>query len=115
MTEPKKMKRRIRKKLCLGEFAIIGFEFSCSIEDMDEDKVDGFFSDLLNFLEVEDLQFAGGGSKHDFGGYITLPNCNVKATDADREKVQKWLSAQAGVSDVNVEPLSDAIYGIDEA
>jgi uncharacterized protein YggL (DUF469 family) len=109
-----KMKRRIRKKLYLEEFAIIGFEFFCSIDEMDEDKVDNFFTDLLHFLEIENLKFSGGGSKHQFGGFITLSSRDSNATDADREKVEKWLTAHAGVSDVKINPLSDAMYGIEE-
>jgi uncharacterized protein YggL (DUF469 family) len=110
-----KMKRRIQKKLYLGEFAILGFEFSCSIDDMDEDKVNDFFTDLLTFLEDNNMMFSGGGTKDNFGGYITSPNRYGCNTDEDRSALETWLTAQSGVSDVKVEALTDAIYGYNEA
>ena len=110
MTQPK-MNRRLRKKLYLGEFAVIGFEFSCSIDDMDETKVNDFFSDLLSFLESNNMLFSGGGTKDNFGGYITSQLRYGSLTDTDRETLKTWLSSVTGVSDILLEDLSDAIYG----
>ena len=106
-----KMNRRLRKKQYLGEFAVIGFEFSCSIAEMDETKVDDFFSDLLSFLESNNMLFSGGGTKDNFGGYITSQQRYGSLTDADRETLKTWLSSVAGVADVHLDELSDAIYG----
>jgi len=114
MTQPK-MNRRLRKKLCLAEFAVIGFEFSCSIDDMDETKVNDFFSELLSFLESNNMLFSGGGTKDNFGGYITSQLRYGSLTDADREALKTWLSSNEGVADVHLDDLSDAIYGNDEA
>jgi len=110
-----KMNRRIRKKLYLGEFAIMGFEFSCSIDDMDESKVNTFFSELLSFLESNNMLFSGGGTKDNFGGYITSQQRYGSLTDADSATLKAWLSGNAGVTDIQLEDLSDAIYGNDEA
>ena len=109
------MNRRLRKKLYLGEFAIIGFEFSCSIDEMDESKVNDFFSELLSFLESNNMLFSGGGTKDNFGGYITSQQRYGSLTDADSEALKTWLSSNAGVTDVQLEDLSDAIYGNDVA
>jgi uncharacterized protein YggL (DUF469 family) len=109
-----KMKRRIRKKLYLGEFAILGFEFSCSIDDMDENKVNDFFADLLTFLASNNMLFSGGGTKDNFGGYITSRQRYGCATDEGRKALETWLTAQAGVTDAQVAELSDAIYGYNE-
>ena len=109
------MNRRLRKKLYLGEFAIIGFEFSCSIAEMDETKVNDFFSELLAFLESNNMLFSGGGTKDNFGGYITSQQRYGSLTDADSEALKTWLSSNSGVTDVQLEDLSDAIYGNDEA
>ena len=110
-----KMNRRIRKKLYLGEFAIMGFEFSCSIDEMDESKVNAFFSELLSFLESNDMLFSGGGTKDNFGGYITSQQRYGSLTAADSDKLKTWLSGNAGITDIQLEDLSDAIYGNDEA
>ena len=110
-----KMNRRLRKKLYLGEFAILGFEFSCSIDEMDETKVNDFFSELLSFLESNNMLFSGGGTKDNFGGYITSQLRYGSLNDADREALKTWLSSNAGVTDIHLEDLTDAIYGNDEA
>jgi uncharacterized protein YggL (DUF469 family) len=110
-----KMNRRLRKKLYLGEFAITGFEFSCSIDEMDETKVNDFFSELLTFLESNNMLFSGGGTKDNFGGYITSQLRYGSLTAADSETLKTWLSGKAGVTDILLEDLSDAIYGNDEA
>ncbi len=110
-----KMNRRLRKKLYLGEFAITGFEFSCSIDDMDETKVNDFFSELLAFLESNNMLFSGGGTKDNFGGYITSQQRYGSLTAADSEALKTWLSGNAGVTDVQLEDLTDAIYGNTEA
>lgn len=109
---PSKMKRRIRKKLYLEEFAVIGFEFSCAIEEMDEDKVDAFFDGLLGLMEEHDLMFNGGGTQQNFGGYISVNTRYGHATEAHRELLKNWLSQQAGVTDIQIDELSDAFYGI---
>ncbi len=110
-----KMNRRIRKKLYLGEFAIMGFEFSCSIDEMDETKVNDFFSELLSFLESNNMLFSGGGTKDNFGGYITSQLRYGSLTAADSETLNTWLSSNSGVTDIHLEDLSDAIYGYTEA
>lgn len=109
-----KMNRRLRKKLYLGEFAIIGFEFSCSIDDMDENKVNDFFSELLTFLQSNNMLFSGGGTKDNFGGYITSQQRYGSLTDTDSEALKTWLSGYKGVADIQIEDLSDAIYGYNE-
>ena len=110
-----KMNRRLRKKLYLGQFAIIGFEFSCSIDEMDETKVNNFFSELLSFLESNNMLFDGGGTKDNFGGYITSKLRYGSLTEADSETLKTWLSSNAGVKDIHLADLSDAIYGYNEA
>jgi len=109
-----KMNRRLRKKLYLGEFAIMGFEFSCSIDDIEEEKVNDFFSELLTFLQSNNMLFSGGGTKDNFGGYVTSQQRYGSLTDSDGEALSKWLTSAAGVSDVKIENLTDAIYGYTE-
>ncbi len=111
---PSKMNRRLRKKLYLGEFAITGFEFSCSIDGVDENKVNDFFSELLSFLQSNNMLFSGGGTKDNFGGYITSQLRYGSLTGADSETLKTWLSGYAGVTDIHLEDLSDAIYGYEE-
>ena len=43
--------RRIRKKLFLGEFAILGFEISCETDINDFDRYDVFVDDFVDYID----------------------------------------------------------------
>jgi uncharacterized protein YggL (DUF469 family) len=43
--------RRIRKKLFLGEFAILGFEISCETDINDFDRYDAFVDDFIDYID----------------------------------------------------------------
>jgi uncharacterized protein len=108
---PAQKSRRLQKKLYLGEFAVIGFEFSVSLANFDESQFETFFDGLIAFIESRDLEIGGGGSKDNFNGYIA-PNARYgKTTDEDRKALEDFLKTQEGVSDIKIEPLSDAYYG----
>ncbi|MEY8198977.1 MAG: 50S ribosome-binding protein YggL, partial [Colwellia sp.] len=53
--------RRLRKKLYLDEFAILGFEVSCSIGVETSDEFDLFLDQLVSFVEDNELIMGGGG------------------------------------------------------
>jgi hypothetical protein len=105
------MKKRLRKKLYLGEFAVMGFEFSTSLSNFSDDQIDGFFDALVEFIDSRDLQIGGGGSKDKFGGYISSNSRYGSTTDEDRSALEAWLGNQSGISAVSVQPLSDVNHG----
>lgn len=49
--------RRLRKKLYLGEFAILGFEVSCKTSITDFDQYDVFIDDFIDFIDSIGLCF----------------------------------------------------------
>jgi len=110
MNNPK-MNRRLRKKLYVGEFAVMGFEFSASLSGLSAKEVDAFFDALLLFIESRSLLIGGGGAQDEFSGYIIPAKRYSSATEEDRAAVEQWLKSQSGVSDVVVEPLTDAYHG----
>ena len=57
MTTPIKRSNRLRKKLYLDEYAILGFEFSCKI-DLTEEADYGQFFDNLDIVYAHFLTFA---------------------------------------------------------
>ena len=53
--------RRLRKKLFLGEFAILGFEISCETDINDFDRYDAFVDEFIDYIDGLNLCFGGGG------------------------------------------------------
>lgn len=105
-----KMKRRLKKKLHLEEFAVQGFEFSCRI-NTDELSADDFFDGLIELVENRDLVIEGDGSDHDFNAYVIASGRYESTSPDDVEAVKQWLEATKGIEDAKVEDLSDAYYG----
>ena len=62
-------KRRIQKKLFLGEFAMLGFEVSCDTKIQDFDSYDTFVDEFIDYIDALDLSFGGGGLEL-FEGFI---------------------------------------------
>lgn len=77
--------RRLRKKLYLGEFAILGFEVSCTTSITDFDQYDVFIDEFIDFIDGIGLCFGGGGLEL-FEGFVcatgTLPLSNRSRTVA---------------------------------
>lgn len=112
MQSGKNRSRRLRKKLYLDEFAMMGFEFSCKIDLKQEAEFDTLFDALAELIYSRNLLVDGGGNEDGFEGYIISGERYESATDEDRKAIEEWLKAQPGVSDVEVDDLSDAFYGM---
>jgi len=106
-----KMKRRLRKKLYLDDFAVLGFDFSCEIDSNSELDVDGFFDGLIQLIESRNLLIGGVGTETEFSGFITSNERYSSATDEDREALKSWFDSVKGLDNIKVEPLCDAHYG----
>lgn len=103
--------RRLRKKLFLDEFAILGFEFSCLIE-VNEKEFDGLLDDFLDFMESRNLCFGGGADLNTFGGFVCSNERYSSASNDDQIALRDWLTKLDAVKDVKIGSLVDANYGI---
>lgn len=110
MQNEKNRSKRLRKKLFVGEFAVQGFAFSCTIDASDETALDAFFNGLLDLVESRNLQIGGGGNQENFEGYISSGDRYGSATEDDKKALEEWLAAQTNISNTVVEGLSDAYY-----
>ncbi len=104
------MKRRLRKKLYLGEFAVLGFEFSCTLNLDTEDAFDSWLDQLIEFIESRDLCMGGSGDTKSFSGFICSAHRYKSAVDEDREAVKNWLESSGVASNVVIGGLVDAYY-----
>ena len=102
-------KRRIRKKLYLGEFAVLGFEISCETDINDFDRYDAFVDDFIDYIDSIGLSFGGGGLEL-FEGFICSMDRYGSATDEQKALVVAWLEAREDVKSVKTGELLDANY-----
>ena len=103
------IKLRLRKKLYLGEFAILGFEVSCKTSITDFDQYDVFIDEFIDFIDSIGLCFGGGGLEL-FEGFLCSIERYRSVTEAEQLQVAQWLEARAEVTKVEVSELIDANY-----
>jgi uncharacterized protein len=100
------MKKRLRKKLRLGEFQEFGFSIafrmSSTLSTKDRDVLLDAFIDMI---EQNGLQFGGGGL-NDWEGFVNLDSRGT-ATEQHRQVVHEWLDGHPQVEDVVVGQLVD--------
>ncbi len=104
--------RRLRKKLYLDEFAVLGFEFSCNLNFKTEEKFDSLFDQFIDFIESRELCMGGGGDTKSFGGCICSNHRYLSASNEDRASILALLESKVDISDIVVGDLVDANYGI---
>jgi uncharacterized protein YggL (DUF469 family) len=95
--------RRLRKKLYLDEFAVFGFEISCSIGVKSSDGFDLFLDQLI---------MSGGGDVKEFNAFICSEHRYVSATKEDSDNIKTWLNNNEAANNIVVGELVDANYGI---
>ncbi len=100
--------RRLRKKLYLDEFQVMGFAFSCRLDLMEEHEFDPLINEFLSYIEQRDLVMGGGADLKTFDGFIVPERRYDSATNDDRTAVEQWLTEHRSCFDVIVGPLIDA-------
>lgn len=104
------MKKRLRKKLCKGEYKEMGFYVRFSLaEDMSEADLEAFL-DLFftEALESRGLGFGGGGN-HEWEGFVAVDG-RGSVSEEQRQEVESWLANQPRVRSHEVSDLRDAWY-----
>ncbi|MFT4941977.1 MAG: hypothetical protein ACI88A_005051 [Paraglaciecola sp.] len=110
MTEKTTRNRRIRKKLHLDEWAILGFEFSCKLTVASEADYDLFFNSFAELVNTQHLYITLDNDSESFEGFVTSADRYGNATEEDRAAIEALLSSHAIVNDVDVGNLVDAFY-----
>lgn len=100
-------KRRLQKKLRVGEFQEFGFSVSATIADIPnrDEVLDRFVADVF----AHGLVFGGWSNETVVEGFIALGK-RGSTTEEHRQFVESWLKAQPGIADVEVGELVDAHY-----
>jgi uncharacterized protein len=104
--------RRLRKKLYLDEFAIVGFEFTCKINIESEVEYDAFFGRLADVVESRNLHINLDGDAEFFVGFVTSGERYGNATEEDKAAIEAVLTSSTIVSNLTVGSLVDAFHEI---
>ena len=109
------MKKRLRKKKHLGEFAVRGVSLRVRFVDgFDEAAFDRFIDDFIDWIETKDLQFGGGGSYQSAWEGVIDPSPQWLKIPSDViADLESWLRASGQVSGFEISPLWDLYYGRD--
>ncbi|MFT6909798.1 MAG: hypothetical protein ACJAS1_006525 [Oleiphilaceae bacterium] len=100
--------RRLRKKLYLDEFSVLGFELS--FDFVSDENFNSFLAELIDLIESRELILGGGGLKP-FNAFIFSEYRYKSATYGDRNAVKDWLVENDSVENIIINPLVDANYG----
>ena len=106
----KNRSRRLRKKLYVDEFKVLGFNIDLKfVADSSEEDLDAFFDEFLDSATYKnDLIFGGGGTTEEFSGFIVPMERYKSATEDDRKLITEWLEKSSRVESVKVGELQDA-------
>ncbi len=104
--------RRLRKKLYLNEFSILGFEFSCKINLDSEEECELFFDKFADLVDEKNLFVSIDGDQGVFEGFVTSGDRYGSATEEDRKSIEDALASYKIISDVTVGELMDAHYSV---
>ena len=112
MSETPNRNRRLQKKLYLGDWAILGFEFSFKLTDASDEQYEAFFNSLEELVNAEELYISLDNNSEAFEGSVTSAHRYGNATEEDRAAIETLLKSHSIVSDVKVGELVDAFYGM---
>ena len=101
-------KRRLRKKLYLGEFSVLCFHIDCKLNSVAEDAFDTFTNELLDAVEQQDLCLGGGGAFGSFFACVFPQQRYASATEHDVQAIKDWLQARSDVAEFKVGDLHDS-------
>jgi uncharacterized protein YggL (DUF469 family) len=104
--------KRLRKKLHLDEFAIIGFSFTCRVTVTSPIDYETFFKEFATLVNARHLYIDLDGHDGVFDGRVTSADRYGNASEEDRTAIESMLTDHSMVSEVSVGQLVDAYYGM---
>ena len=106
----KNRSRRLRKKLYIEEFKVLGFNVDMTFSsDSSDEAFDTFFEEFLGkFADENELIFGGAGTQTSFSGFIVPYERYLSATEEHRKLTTEWLTAHKLIENFTVGELTDA-------
>jgi uncharacterized protein YggL (DUF469 family) len=105
------VRKRLRKKLHVGEFQELGCEVRFQVvdnlsHDAFDTVIDAFISQAI---EAHGLVCGGGGKPPEWNVFVTREG-RGSLTEEHRQAIERWLTARPEVNVVQIGPLVDAWY-----
>jgi uncharacterized protein YggL (DUF469 family) len=110
MSQEPSRNRRQRKKMHLDEWAILGFEFSCTLDKASEADYGLFFDSLEELVYSQHLYMTIENDSEAFAGFVTSADRYGNATEEDRSSLEELMKKHSIVKDVKIGKLVDAYY-----
>lgn len=111
--DAKNRSKRLRKKLYVDEFKVMGFEIDMTfIENATEDQLDDFLDAFLTLIEDNNLIFVGGGTREAFSGFVTPNERYTSATEAQKKQIADWLATTDLLEKHTIGEMVDAYYAV---
>ncbi|MFA5758532.1 MAG: 50S ribosome-binding protein YggL [Clostridia bacterium] len=95
------MKKRLRKKLQLGEFRQLGFLITAKTDNLSDENLDK----LIEFFELNNL-YIGGVFSQDIR-MVCMRKNPISCTDQDRKMVKTFLDNNTNINSSTISQLFD--------
>ncbi len=106
------MRKRLRKKRRLGEFAEFGFSISFEMDDaIGNEERNKLLDRWIEAIESAGLQFGGGGAGTTWRGFVASDAPRGSATEAHRSIIRSWCQEESLVTSFHIGPVEDAWHG----
>ncbi len=103
------MKKRLRKKKHVGEFAAFGVPVAVKLADKTD--FDSFLDAFLEeAIEANGCYFGGGGQKDRLSGIIELGR-KIDLPEERLDRVSHWLRSNSNVAKYIIGEINDLWYG----
>ena len=112
MKEAILMRKRLRKKLRIGEFQELGFELKFRLDEAVSDtEVEPFWDAFIGEAVEPRGLMCGGGCGREWEVFVARPN-RQSASEDDRHALEQWLQANRHVVDLQIGPLIDEWHSV---
>ena len=106
-------KKRLRKKLRVGEFQELGFAVTFEMDAaLSTEARNQLLEDfIVHAITPNGLEFGGGGAASEWDGFVAAAAQRASVTEAQRAQVVAWLAQDRRIVRHEVSPLVDAWSG----
>ncbi|MCL2914505.1 YggL family protein [Shewanella corallii] len=94
-------KRRLRKKLFLGEFQQLGMRIHCQLSCRDLDLVEQLLNDLIDMMHEYKLLICVDAGTDELNALIWPGSSYSSISDTDKQLVLNWLEQRPEVNELN--------------
>lgn len=109
------MKKRLRKKLRVGEFNemgfLVGYRYAADKSESDRfELLERFLEKAIEANGLLCIGFPKEEQQNQFDAFVMLDESRGSVKEEQRQAVMEWLKGEGEISSYHVSPLMDAWY-----